>query len=76
MMLVQWDKKRLTKQTKLLDEGLAEVGKTREELGAHISYLTGESDVAKKLGQALQQMWERRIRYRSTYRSCIFRNPS
>ena len=42
----------------LLDEGLAEVGKTREDLAGHISYLTGESDVAKKLGQALQQMWK------------------
>ena len=42
----------------LLDEGLAEVGKTREELGAHISYLTGESDVSDTLGQALQKMWK------------------
>lgn len=46
---------------KLLDEGLAEIGKTREELAAHVSYLTGESDVAKKWAQAFQQMWKQNL---------------
>jgi len=46
---------------KLLDEGLAEIGKTREELAAHTAYLTGESDVAKKFGQAFQQMWKKSL---------------
>ena len=42
----------------MLDAGLAEIGKTREQLAVHVTYLTGESDVAKKFGQAFQQMWK------------------
>jgi oligopeptide transport system substrate-binding protein len=48
----------ITEANQLLDEGLAEIGKTREALSAHVTYLTGESDVAKKFGQAFQQMWK------------------
>lgn len=51
----------ITEANTLLDEGLAEIGKTREELAAHVSYLTGESDVAKKFGQAFQQMWKQTL---------------
>lgn len=46
---------------KLLDEGLAEIGKTREDLAAEVTYLTGETDVSKKLAQALQQMWKQNL---------------
>ena len=46
---------------KLLDEGLKEVGKTKEELAKHVSFLTGESDVAKKYAQAFQQMWKENL---------------
>ncbi len=48
----------IDKANKLLDEGLAEVGATREELADHVGYFTGASDLAKKLAQALQQMWK------------------
>jgi len=48
----------ITEANELLDEGLAEIGKTREQLAARVTYLTGESDVAKKFGQAFQQMWK------------------
>ena len=51
----------ITEANAILDEGLAEIGKTREELAAHVSYLTGESDVAKKFGQAFQQMWKQTL---------------
>ncbi len=51
----------MAEANQLLDEGLAEVGKTREELAAHVTYLTGESDVAKKFGQAFQQMWKQTL---------------
>lgn len=51
----------ITEANKLLDEGLAEIGKTREELASHVTYLTGESDVAKKFGQAFQQMWKQTL---------------
>ena len=47
-----------TEANNLLDAGLAEIGKTREQLAVHVTYLTGESDVAKKFGQAFQQMWK------------------
>ncbi|WP_427340264.1 peptide ABC transporter substrate-binding protein [Caloranaerobacter sp. DY30410] len=46
---------------KLLEEGLKEVGATKEELAKHVSYLTGDSDVARKLAQALQQMWKNNL---------------
>jgi len=51
----------ITEANALLDEGLAEIGKTREELASHVSYLTGESDIAKKFGQAFQQMWKQTL---------------
>ncbi|WP_069650255.1 peptide ABC transporter substrate-binding protein [Caloranaerobacter ferrireducens] len=46
---------------KLLEEGLKEVGATKEELAKHVGYLTGDSDLARKLAQALQQMWKNNL---------------
>ncbi|QIB27392.1 peptide ABC transporter substrate-binding protein [Caloranaerobacter azorensis] len=46
---------------KLLEEGLKEVGANKEELAKHVSYLTGDSDFARKLAQALQQMWKKNL---------------
>ncbi|KPU27002.1 peptide ABC transporter substrate-binding protein [Caloranaerobacter sp. TR13] len=46
---------------KLLEEGLKEVGATKEELAKSVSYLTGDSDLARKLAQALQQMWKNNL---------------
>jgi oligopeptide transport system substrate-binding protein len=46
---------------RLLDEGLSEIGRSRADLAAHVTYLTGESDVAKKFGQAFQQMWKQAL---------------
>lgn len=45
----------------LLEEGLAEIGKTKEQLQAHVTYLTGDSDAAKKFAQAFQQMWKQHL---------------
>lgn len=42
---------------KLLDEGLKELNKTKEDLEQHIAYIIGNSDRHKKLGKGLQQMW-------------------
>lgn len=46
---------------KLFEEGLAEVGKTREDFESEVNYLTGDSDVAKKIAQAFQQMWKQSL---------------
>lgn len=42
----------------LLDEGLAEVGKTREDLSAYLSLVIGEGDANLKTAQIFQQMWQ------------------
>ena len=44
-----------------LDKGLAELGITAEELAQNVSFLTGDSDSAKKQAQALQQMWKQAL---------------
>lgn len=46
---------------KLLDEGLAEIGKTRADLEKDVTYLTEDVDVAKKYAQAFQQMWKENL---------------
>jgi oligopeptide transport system substrate-binding protein len=46
---------------KLLEEGLAEIGKTKDELASHVTYLTGDSDISKKIAQAFQQMWKQNL---------------
>lgn len=42
---------------KLLDEGLSEVGKTREDLQATVHVITGLQEADKKTAQICQQMW-------------------
>lgn len=44
-----------------LDKGLKELGITKEQLSQNISFLTGDSDNAKKQAQALQQMWKQNL---------------
>lgn len=44
-----------------LEKGLKELGITKEELAKNISFLTGDSDNAKKQAQALQQMWKQNL---------------
>lgn len=44
-----------------LEKGLKELGKTPEELSKSVSFLTGDSDGAKKQAQALQQMWKQNL---------------
>ncbi|QIB27391.1 peptide ABC transporter substrate-binding protein [Caloranaerobacter azorensis] len=46
---------------RLLEEGLKEVGATKEELAKHVSYLTDQADIARKFAQALQQMWKKNL---------------
>lgn len=46
---------------RLLDEGLKEIGKTREELADSVHYLSEEGDLPKKLAQVFQQMWKQNL---------------
>lgn len=46
---------------KLFEEGLAEIGKTREDFEAEVTYLTDEGDLPKKFAQAIQQMWHKTL---------------
>ena len=49
------------KAKKSLEKGLKELGKTKEDLAKDVSFLTGDSDNAKKQAQALQQMWKQNL---------------
>lgn len=49
------------KAKKYLDKGLEELGITKEELEKHLTFLTGESDVAKKQAAAIQNMWKQNL---------------
>ena len=49
------------KAKEALDKGLDELGITKDELEKDLSFLTGESDSAKKQAQALQQMWKQAL---------------
>ncbi|MTI65382.1 MAG: peptide ABC transporter substrate-binding protein [Firmicutes bacterium] len=53
-------KKGLKEANKLLDEGLKEIGATREDL-SEIRFLVDSSDEVKKLTQSLQQMWKENL---------------
>ena len=46
---------------KLFEEGLKEIGKTKDDFQKNVKYITGDSDVAKKFGQAFQQMWKENL---------------
>ena len=46
---------------KLLDEGLKEIGKTRDSLKKDVVYLTEDGDIPKKFAQAFQQMWKENL---------------
>ncbi|MBW4827603.1 MAG: peptide ABC transporter substrate-binding protein [Clostridiaceae bacterium] len=49
------------KAKEYLDKGLEELGITKEELEKHLTFLTGESDVAKKQAAAIQNMWKQNL---------------
>lgn len=49
------------KAKKSLEKGLKELGISKEELAKNISFLTGDTDNAKKQAQALQQMWKQNL---------------
>lgn len=49
------------KAKELFNKGLDELGITQDELEKNISFLTGESDAAKKQAQAFQQMWKQNL---------------
>ncbi len=42
----------------LLDEGLEEIGKTREDLSAYLSLVIGEGDTNLKTAQIFQEQWK------------------
>lgn len=43
------------------DKALEELGATKEEVEKHLSFLTGESDNAKKYAAAIQAMWKQTL---------------
>lgn len=49
------------KAKELFNKGLDELEITQGELEENLSFLTGESDAAKKQAQALQQMWKQNL---------------
>lgn len=51
------DEKAVEKAQKLLDEGLNELGKTKEDMEDFLEVLCVDSPGAKKNAQAIQQMW-------------------
>ena len=46
---------------RLLQEGLQEIGETKESLEAHVTYLTDDGNVARRFAQAFQGMWKRTL---------------
>ena len=49
------------KAKEYFDKALEELGTTKEELEKHLTFLTGESDVAKKQAAAIQNMWKQNL---------------
>ena len=49
------------KAKEYLDKGLSELGITKEQLQEHLSFLTGETDVAKKYAATIQSMWKQNL---------------
>lgn len=46
---------------KALEQGLQELGITKEQLQEHTTFLTGESTTALRYAQAIQQMWKQNL---------------
>lgn len=55
------DPQAIEKANKLLEEGLAEMGKTKEDMEEFIEVLCVDSPSSKKNAQALQQMWAKHL---------------
>lgn len=61
------------KAKEYLDKGLEELGITKEELEKHLTFLTGESDVAKKQAAAIQNMWKQNLGIEAEIESVAFK---
>ncbi|MCB5558713.1 peptide ABC transporter substrate-binding protein [Anaerosalibacter bizertensis] len=61
------------KAKEYLDKGLEELGITKEELESHLTFLTGESDVAKKQAAAIQNMWKQNLGIEAEIESVAFK---
>lgn len=49
------------KAKEYFDKALEELGATKEEVEKHLTFLTGESDTAKKYAAAIQSMWKQNL---------------
>ncbi|WP_077368493.1 peptide ABC transporter substrate-binding protein [Anaerosalibacter sp. Marseille-P3206] len=49
------------KAKEYFDKALEELGATKEQVEDHLSFLTGESDNAKKYAAAIQSMWKQNL---------------
>lgn len=49
------------KAKEYFDKALEELGVTKEEVEKHLTFLTGESDTAKKYAAAIQSMWKQNL---------------
>lgn len=49
------------KAKEYFDKALEELGTTKEEVEKHLTFLTGESDTAKKYAAAIQSMWKQNL---------------
>ncbi|MCT4662610.1 MAG: peptide ABC transporter substrate-binding protein [Tissierellales bacterium] len=63
----------IAKAAELFEAGLAELGKTKEDFEANVNYLTGDSDAAKKIAQAIQQMWKQALGVEISIESTTFK---
>ena len=49
------------KAKEYFDKAIEELGTTKEEVEKHLTFLTGESDTAKKYAAAIQSMWKQNL---------------
>uniref|UniRef100_UPI003316DEB6 ABC transporter substrate-binding protein n=1 Tax=Sporanaerobacter acetigenes TaxID=165813 RepID=UPI003316DEB6 len=49
------------KAKEYFDKALEELGVSAEEVEKHLTYLTGDSDIAKKYAAAIQNMWKQNL---------------
>jgi len=50
-----------TKAKEYFDKALEELGVTAEEVEKHLTFLTGESDTARRYAAAIQEMWKQNL---------------